>query len=359
MANNPLYGNGVRSMFKKAVFILAASAVLCAMPSEMAFAQLFKWTSDYKNLYNEKVAVELELKSVQRQFANEKTNLETTIKDLERQIERLNGEIEACNKQNEKDKNLCEARIKELQGTIDTLQKKGSDREKDLVEESKKMQLRYEGELAKLRQELQDERARRIKDLDEMRKSYEARMADLRASIANLNDEMAGLKKLTKAQQDELDRMKMQADELEKQLGDEIRKGEIRLKRFHDKLIINIDDRISFDSGSAELKKEILPALQKITKILGDFPEYNIVIEGHTDNIPIKTRQFRDNWQLSTERALAVLNYILNQSKKINNARFSAAGYGEFNPIVSNDTAGNRALNRRVDIVVIPRVNKK
>ncbi|HOW84231.1 MAG TPA: hypothetical protein PK573_16830, partial [Spirochaetota bacterium] len=129
-------------MFKKAVFILAASAVLCAMPSEMAFAQLFKWTSDYKNLYNEKVAVELELKSVQRQFANEKANLETTIKDLERQIERLNGEIEACNKQNEKDKNLCEARIKELQGTIDTLQKKGSDREKDLVEESKKMQLR-------------------------------------------------------------------------------------------------------------------------------------------------------------------------------------------------------------------------
>ncbi len=64
------------------------------------------------------------------------------------------------------------------------------------------------------------------------------------------------------------------------------------------------------------MKKEILPALQKITKILGDFPEYNIVIEGHTDNIPIKTRQFRDNWQLSTERALAVLNYILNQSKK-------------------------------------------
>ena len=346
-------------MAKKVIIVIAASALMSAMLSGTAFAQLFKWTSDYKNLYNEKVAVELELKSVQRQFANEKSNLETTIKDLERQIERLNGEIEACNKQNEKDQSLCDARIKELQGTIDTLQKKGTDREKDLLDESKKMQARYEGELAKLRQELQGERQRRIRDLDEMRKSYEARIADLRSSIDNLNDEMTGLKKLTKTQQDELDRMKMQADELEKQLESEIRKGEIRLKRFHDKLVINIDDRISFDSGSAELKKEILPALQKITKILSDFPEYNIVIEGHTDNVPIKTRQFRDNWQLSTERALAVLNYILNQNKKINNTRFSAAGYGEFNPIVSNDSAFNRALNRRVDIVVIPRVSKK
>ena len=324
-----------------------------------AHAQLFKWTSDYKNLYNEKIAVELELKSVQRQFANEKANMETAIKDLERRIEKLNGEIEACNKQREKDNSLCESRVKELQATIDALQKKGSDREKDLVEESKKMQARYESELAKLRQELQEERERRIKELDELRKSYEARIADMRASIANLSDEMAGLKKLTKAQQDELDRMKMQADELEKQLADEIRKGEIRLKRFHDKLIINIDDRISFDSGSAELKKDILPALQKITKILGDFPEYNIVVEGHTDNVPIKTRQFRDNWQLSVERALAVLNFVLNQDRKLNQARFSAAGYGEYNPIVSNDTAANRALNRRVDIVVIPRVGKK
>jgi chemotaxis protein MotB len=346
-------------MFKKTIILFVATAILAAVSERPVFAQLFKWTSDYKNLHNEKVAVELELKGVQRQFSNEKSNLENTIKDLERQIERLNGEIESCNKQRERDNSLCEDRVKELQGTINTLQKKGSDREKDLVEEGKKMQARYEGELAKLKKELEDERTRRIKELDETKKSYESQMAELRNTIANLSDEMKNLKKLTKAQQDELDRMKMQADDLEKQLVEEIRKGEIRLKRFHDKLVINIDDRISFDSGSAELKKEILPALQKITKILSEYPEYNIVVEGHTDNVPIKTRQFRDNWQLSTERGLAVLNYILNQGKKINNARFSAAGYAEFNPIVSNDTAANRALNRRVDIVVIPRVTKK
>ena len=342
-------------MIKRILTTTCVFAVAMVFMAGVAHAQLFKWTSDYKNLYNEKVAVELELKSVQRQFANEKTNLETTIKDLERQIERLNGELEACKKQREKDNSLCESRVKELQGTIDALQKKGSDREKDLVEESKKMQARYEAELAKLRQELQQERERRIKELDELRKSYEARIADMRASISNLNDEMAGLKKLTKAQQDELDRMKMQADELEKQLADEIRKGEIRLKRFHDKLVINIDDRISFDSGSAELKKEILPALQKITKILGDFPEYNIVVEGHTDNVPYNpgSGQLKDNWDLSVKRATTVVRVLL-ESAKITPSRLTASGRSQYVPVEAADTPEARQKNRRTDIILTP-----
>jgi len=69
----------------------------------------------------------------------------------------------------------------------------------------------------------------------------------------------------------------------------------------------------------------------------------------------MRSKRFRDNWQLSTERALAVLDYLL-QDKNLNPLRFSAAGYGEYRPLVPNDTPENRALNRRVDIVVIPAV---
>ena len=98
--------------------------------------------------------------------------------------------------------------------------------------------------------------------------------------------------------------------------------------------------------------------LDKIAKILSDYPENNIVVEGHTDNVPIKTKRFRDNWELSTERALAVLHYLL-RNTNLDPVRFAAAGYGEYQPIVSNDTPANKALNRRVDIVVIPRMSKK
>ena len=152
--------------------------------------------------------------------------------------------------------------------------------------------------------------------------------------------------------------MNAQANELESKLAEEIEKGDIRLKRFHDKLIINLDDKISFDSGSARLKRDITNALKKIRNILVRYPENMIIVEGHTDNIPIRSKRFRNNWRLSTERALSVLGFLL-KNKKLNPQRFSASGYGEYNPIVTNDTAQNRALNRRVDIVVIPRVKKK
>jgi chemotaxis protein MotB len=334
----------------------AAALLLFAADVPWLFAQ-FKWTSDYKNLYNEKVAVELELTGVKRQYANEKSNSEARIKDLESQIANLGRKIEQCEKQGDDDRKLCDGRVKELQSTIDILQKKGGDREKDLLEENKKLQARYEGELQKLRQQLIDERDKNLKEMDAQRRDYELKISELRNRIDNLNGELDSLKKLTQTQKSELDRMSEQANELEKQLQEEIKKGDIRLKKFHDRLVINIDDRISFDSGSAELKKGILPALDKITKILVNYQENRIIVEGHTDNVPIRTKLFRDNWQLSTERALAVLNYIL-ENRALKRSRFSAAGYGEYNPLVSNETPANRALNRRVDIVVVPRITK-
>ncbi len=333
------------------------TALLLGFGIVRADAALLYSPKQYNNLYNEKVAVELELRALKARYNNEKSNFESRIQDLEGRIDTLNKKIAMLGEQRKEDQAQCDERVRKLQETIDILQKKSGDREKNLIEENKKLQARYEEELKKLRQMLQEARDKALSDLDAMKKGYEAKVNDLQARINSLTDEIASLRNLTKAQKAELDRMSEQANELEKQLENEIKQGQIRLKRFHNRLIINIDDRISFDSGSAELKKEILPALSKITKILADYPENTINVEGHTDNVPIRTKQFRDNWQLSTERALAVLGYIL-KNKSLNKSRFAAAGYGEYNPIVANDTPANRSLNRRVDIVVIPRVTK-
>jgi len=339
---------------KKALF--PAVILLFAVATPMR-ADLFYSSAEYDKLYNEKVALELELKAVKNQYKNELSDCDSKRKDLESRIESLNKEIEILKKRNEDDRALNDKRIKELEKRTDILKKKGGDREKELIDENRKLQQRYEDELKKLRAQLKDALEGNIKQIADLKEGYEKKIAELKKEISNLNDELSELKKLNKQQKEELQRMEAQANELEKQLQDEIKKGEIRLKRFHDKLVINIDDRISFDSGSSELKKEILPALDKITKILSDYPEYQIVVEGHTDNVPIHTAKFRNNWQLSTERSLSVLGYIL-KNRKIAPSRFSAAGYGEYNPIVSNNTPENRSLNRRVDIVVIPRVKK-
>jgi len=150
-----------------------------------------------------------------------------------------------------------------------------------------------------------------------------------------------------------LDDLSIQADQLEKQLREEIERGEITLKRYKAKTIINIDDSICFDSGSAVLKKGAKKYLAKISKTLKKFPDNNIRVEGHTDGVPIRSRKFSSNWELSSARALAVLRYLLDKSD-ISPGKLSATGYGKHHPIASNDSPENKRMNRRVDIVIVP-----
>ncbi|OHD71468.1 MAG: hypothetical protein A2W19_02730 [Spirochaetes bacterium RBG_16_49_21] len=337
------------------VAALCAYAILSIAFPDPSHGALLYTSSQYNKLYNVKVALELELQMLKRQYGNDKANLDAAIAELNNRIDGLNGEIGMLRKQMETDRDLAAKRIKEMEDMTDILKKKGSDQEKQLIEENRKLQKRYEDELAKLRNTLKTEREKNLKELADLKSGYERKIADLSKEVANLNNELSEMKKLTAMQKEELARMEDQAKEFEKRLAEEIKKGQITLKRFHDKLILNIDERICFDSGSAELKKDVKPALDKIAEILNDFQGNRIIVEGNTDNVPIHTSRFRDNWQLSTERALSVLNYLL-RNKKLNPARFSTAGYGEYNPIVPNDTAANRLLNRRVDLVVVPRL---
>jgi len=346
----------IMSRYKGILFFLLV-VMFTLIFTEFLSADLFYSSSEYNKIYNEKVALELELKSLKRQFKNEKANLESKLRNLKSKIESLNKKIAILNKRMAEEKRHADNRIKGLEKRIDILKTKGSAREKKLIEQNRKQQKEYENELKKIRNILNSEREKCLKDQDSLKQLYDAKITELKKEINNLNDELSELKKLTKKQKKELARMEAQANELEKQLQNEIKNGEIRLKRFHDKLIINIDDRISFDSGSAKLKRKIFSALKKIRKILSNYPEYRIVIEGHTDNVPIRTKKFKSNWQLSTARALSVLRYLL-KNKKITPSRFSVAGFGKHNPIVPNNSPANRSLNRRVDIVVIPRLKK-
>lgn len=318
-----------------------------------ADAAMFYTPSEYNAVYNEKIALQLELKTLTRQYQNEKNRYENTINGLQAEIDGLKRDLAQLRTSSADQKKSFEAQIEELQNMINILKSKGSETEKNLIESNRLLQKRCEEDMAQATEKWNSEREKLLKEMADLKNDYEKKILALKDEIANLNEELSDLKKLTDKQKAELARMESQASELEKQLDAEIKKGDIRLKKFHNRLVINIDDKISFDSGYANLKKEILPSLKKIREILSQYPEYNIVVEGHTDNIPMKSQKFRDNWQLSTERALAVLGYLL-QDTNLNALRFSAAGYGEYRPLVSNETKENRALNRRVDIVVIP-----
>lgn len=343
---NKLRRTAYLAIFLILVFIQNSTGALLYTPSQ------------YKAVYNEKVALELELKTLKRQYANQLNILENEKRDLQVKIQELEKRISNLEKKNAEDKDLCDKKISGLENQIKILKQKGSSREKNLLKELSLQRTKYEKQISDLMDKLENERKSNENEINKLNQKYNREIAELNKRIEQLSRDLAYIKKLNKQQKDELERLENQANELEKQLEKEIAKGDIRLKRMHNKLIINIDDKISFDSGSSRLKNQILPALKKISQILSEYPEYQIIIEGHTDNIPIHSAKVKDNWQLSTERALSVLRYLLRNSN-LDPKRFSAAGYGEHNPVVPNTSKSNRALNRRVDIVVIPRIESK
>lgn len=116
-------------------------------------------------------------------------------------------------------------------------------------------------------------------------------------------------------------------------------------------LVMRLADHALFDVGVAKISPKATPMLKKIGAIIAR-TTYKIQIEGHTDNLPIKTPQFPSNWELSTSRAVNVLRYLI-ENNMIASNRLSAVGFGEFQPIAPNISAENRAKNRRVEIIFL------
>ncbi|MCG8614146.1 MAG: flagellar motor protein MotB [Pseudomonadales bacterium] len=141
-----------------------------------------------------------------------------------------------------------------------------------------------------------------------------------------------------------------QAMEMAAKLEKEIRNQQVEIETRGRKIIIRVQEKGSFSSGSAELQDEFLPILEKLIDSLSDI-EGSIAVEGHTDSIPINTPQFPSNWDLSIARALEVAHGLFDDGN-LDETRFTITGYADTKPLVPNNTAENRAINRRVEIVL-------
>lgn len=123
------------------------------------------------------------------------------------------------------------------------------------------------------------------------------------------------------------------------------------------KVYVSMSDKLLFKSGSADVESKGKEALQKLAEVLNKNTDIGIAIEGHTDNVPIKTALYKDNWDLSAARATNVVR-LLTDEYKMDPHRLTAAGRGEFSPIAENTTAEGKAKNRRTEIVLSPRLDE-
>jgi chemotaxis protein MotB len=141
--------------------------------------------------------------------------------------------------------------------------------------------------------------------------------------------------------------------ELMQTLSNQVAGHTVSIRMGRDGLIISLREAGFFNSGSASPKPATLATLRTIAASLGRTP-YDLRVEGHTDNVPIHTAEFDSNWELSSARATRIARLLVDKGL-IAPERISAAGYAEYHPVASNDTAEGRAENRRVDLVVSPR----
>jgi chemotaxis protein MotB len=121
-------------------------------------------------------------------------------------------------------------------------------------------------------------------------------------------------------------------------------------------MVVELPEGILFASGKAKLKDEGEEALAEVAGVLKDIEDRDFQIAGHTDNVPIRTRRFPSNWELSAKRAVNVTRYLIEQGMKKD--RLSAAGYADTQPVASNRTAEGRQQNRRIEIVLVPNLDE-
>ncbi|MEZ4403327.1 MAG: OmpA family protein [Kofleriaceae bacterium] len=203
----------------------------------------------------------------------------------------------------------------------------------------------------------------RLRDLDAALAKERAERA---AATASTDAELARIRGEKEATVAEVEDLRRQRDAQEqrlaayRQLQERFRalvdSGKLQIGFRNGQMVVKLPSSILFPSGSDRLSKAGEAALAEVAAVLVEFKDRRFLIAGHTDNVPIKTRTFRNNWVLSTARAVAVLESMIAHGMPA--GAVAAAGYGAEDPVASNDSEADRELNRRIEIILVPNLSE-
>lgn len=308
--------------------------------SLLALTVLFASSCVSKKIYNELEGKYADLKKEQNQLTDEnqeltkaKTQLENDLKTNQDELARIKSERDQL--QNELAS--VKLKLKTLQDSYAALEKNSNDalesnmkKNRELLAQlgAKENALAAEQErLNKLQADLKD-RSQRVNDLESMIAAKEASMQQLKETLSKALNSFEG-------------------------------KG-LSVYQKNGKVYVSMENKLLFQTGSWSVGTEGKKAIVEVGKVLAQNPEISVLIEGHTDNDKILGSiggGIESNWDLSTKRATAIVN-ILAENKGVNKENLTAAGRGEFAPIASNETAEGKAKNRRIEIILTPKLDE-
>lgn len=228
------------------------------------------------------------------------------------------------------------ARIEELEGQL-----------RDARAESQRLEARITALSAQ-----NEDLANRLRALGQEVEGLESERGSLRSSLEETQRALEELRARERQQQARLATFRQMLARFQSMIDS----GRLRVRIVRNRMLIELSDNILFDSGDDALKPEGRDALSQIAQVLQTIQDREFQVVGHTDNIPIRSRRFASNWELSAARAVNVARFLIEQGMSAE--RISAAGYADTQPVASNSTPEGRAQNRRIEIVLMPNLDE-
>ncbi len=284
-----------------------------------------------KKIYNDLESKYADLKKENRSISDENADLLKTKNQLELERDGLNKELAKVKSEREKlqaDYAALNKKMDVLKDSYAALEKNSSESLKANMAKNRELleQLGAKEKALALEQEQLNKNNQRLKELEDLIAAKEASMRKLKETLSKALNGFEG-------------------------------KG-LTVEQKNGKVYVSMENKLLFSSGSWAVGAEGKKAVVEVGKVLGDNPDIAVLIEGHTDDVPYAgSGPIADNWDLSTKRATAIVA-ILGENKLVNKQNLTAAGRGEFSPLASNATAEGKAKNRRIEIILTPRLDE-
>jgi len=311
-------------MIKNILLLLSAVCILTSCISSKVYKELEDKYAD--------------LKKENKSLLSDNETLSTTKESLENELNQLKEAYDnALDQKDELESNYTKTKSKydNLKSSYKALEKNSSSSIAKNAKKNRELLAKLDAKesilaaesarLEKLKKEL-EERSDRVIELENIIASKDKAMSDLKNAISKALVDFEG-----------------------KGLTVEQREG---------KVYVSMENKLLFSSGSWNIGSSGRKAINQLGSVLASNPDISVLIEGHTDNVPYKGNgELKNNWDLSTKRATTIIN-ILSKNKDINPENLTAAGRGEFSPVRSNETSEGRAKNRRIEVILKPKLDK-
>lgn len=318
-------------MFKKIALLLITGITLTSCVSAKVFKDL---ESKYAKLRKENRNLSSDLSEAQKALETYTNDYNATKAELDVTTARY--------EQMQREYASAKANLENLQASYDALEANSSASIAENAQKNREL-------LAELEQKQKDLAANKAA-LDTERKRLEKLQQDLAERSARVDE----LESVIAAKDASMRALK---EAISKALTDFEGKG-LTVEQRDGKVYVSLENKLLFASGSWTVGSNGRTAVKQLGTVLGDNPDIAVLIEGHTDNVPYGgSGNLKGNWDLSAKRATAIVN-ILRENNSIDPKNLTAAGRGEFAPVAPNDTAENKAKNRRIEVILTPKLDE-